>query len=62
MTITEFNATSWGANMIAEYDGALYCVAGVNFVEMLVSLNETAGADEFWVRCENTTLIDGPKP
>ena len=63
MTLTQFNATRWGAGMMALYDGEQMLVEQVDFKEQLVGLRrpEDIGDDDvetLWVRCENVTLLN----
>jgi hypothetical protein len=65
MTLSEFSAHRWGANMQAEYKGETYEIAAVDFEEKLLGLcGVVEGADEderTWVRCENATILPRPE-
>ncbi len=62
MTQEEFNATGWGFNMQAVYQGGTYAIGSVDFGEKLVGLLEATGGEEdghiTWVRCENIALTN----
>ncbi len=62
MTIDEFDATKFTANMIATYhrDNEKYPIVACDFHERLVALDGvTLGSGEpNWVRCENITIVD----
>ena len=69
MTIEEFDATGFRADMWVEYignkrylnKGQKYYVIAVSFPEALLALverDEDTPPDEWsWVRCENVTLV-----
>lgn len=56
MTADEFDAMRWRAGMKAVYEGSVYGVAGCNFHERLICLDDGID-DDHWVRCENVQLV-----
>lgn len=58
MTIKEFDAASWGANMICDYHGETRKISRVDFLEKLIYMeNEEDEEDEDVARCENVANV-----
>lgn len=57
MKIKEFTTTNWQKNVFVEYDGNVYKVVAVNFVEKLIAIDEQWNVDPIWVRYENAELV-----
>lgn len=56
MTIEEFSKQVFNNDMVCIYKKSEYKIVSVNFYEHLVAL-ECGKDDEFWVRCENITML-----
>lgn len=57
MTLEEFDKTSFASFMTAKYQGKVYDIAVVDFVNHRIGLyNEDCYGDTQWVGCEECTL------
>ena len=58
MNIEDFKKTSFGNGDKVEYNGKIYPVVSVDFIELLFAIDDCDNPDHLsWVRCENADFI-----
>ena len=61
MTREEFKKTRFNCDTRFSYNGSIYPVIGINFVEGLLGLNMYEDpSDLSWVRCESGYVVNFP--
>ena len=58
MTIEQFDTIDFTAGIRVLFEGNVYDLAGINFPERLIGIQEIEDEDEIeWKRCENVELV-----